>query len=129
MLGILRFEAPDDEAVFLAAARDALALLAARPGFRSGQVARAYDQPHLWCLVTEWDSVGAYRRALGSYEVRVGATALLSRALPEASAYEPLAVAESEGGSIAVRANPSDAGRDDDQWIASRHGRAKQGSE
>ncbi len=76
---------------FLAAAQEALALLAARPGFRSGQIARSYDQPGLWCLVTEWESVGAYRRAMGSYEVRAGATPLLSSALPEPSAYEPLA--------------------------------------
>ena len=111
MLALLRFDAsnstpaPDDVPVpvggrtpadlsdggFLAAAQEALALLAARPGFRSGQVARSYDQPGLWCLVTEWESVGAYRRAMGSYDVRAGATPLLSRALPEPSAYELLA--------------------------------------
>ncbi|MBX6749616.1 MAG: antibiotic biosynthesis monooxygenase [Micromonosporaceae bacterium] len=91
MLGVLRFEVADDDRDFLPAAREALAVLAARPGFRSGQLARAYDQPTLWCLVTEWESVGAYRRALGSFEVRSVATPLLSRALPEPSAYEPLA--------------------------------------
>lgn len=107
MLGVLRFEAAGDDGEFLAAAREALALLAARPGFRSGQVARAYDQPDLWCLVTEWDSVGAYRRALGSYDVRAVATPLLSRALPEPSAYEPLAVAE-PGGPATVRSHESD---------------------
>ncbi len=92
MLVVLRFEATDD--AFLAQAQEVLDLLAARPGYRRGQVARAYDQPELWCLVTEWESVGAYRRALGSYEVKAGATPLLSRALPEASAFEPLAIAE-----------------------------------
>jgi hypothetical protein len=34
--------------------------------------------------------VGAYRRALSSYDVRVGAVPLLSRALDEPSAYETL---------------------------------------
>ena len=94
MLGVLRFEVADDDRDFAAAAREALAVLAARPGFRAGQLARAYDQPTLWCLVTEWESVGAYRRALGSFEVRSVATPLLSRALPEPSAYEPLLIAE-----------------------------------
>ncbi len=89
MLAVLRFEAADGEA-FLADARAVLALLAGRPGFRCGRVARAYDQPDLWCLVTEWDSVGSYRRAMGSYEVKAGATPLLSRALPEPSAYEQM---------------------------------------
>jgi Antibiotic biosynthesis monooxygenase len=118
----MRFEAEDDEGEFLAAAREALTLLAARPGFRSGRLARAYDQSSLWCLVTEWESVGAYRRALGSYDVRAGATPLLSRALPEPSAYEPIAAA-GEGGPATVRSWESD------RSIPSRHGRAKDGQE
>ena len=92
MLVVLRFEATGD--VFLEEAGEALRILAARPGFRGGQVARAYDQPELWCLVTEWESVGAYRRALGSFEVKAAATPLLSRALPQPSAFEPLLVAD-----------------------------------
>jgi len=90
----MRFEAADDDGEFHTGAREALGILAARPGYRSGQLARAYDRPDLWCLVTEWESVGAYRRALGSYEVKANATPVLSRALPEPSAFEPLAVAE-----------------------------------
>jgi hypothetical protein len=39
-------------------------------------------------LTTEWENVGAYRRALSSYEVKVGAVALLSTAIDEPSAYE-----------------------------------------
>lgn len=148
VLGVLRFEAADDDGELFAAAREALTLLAARPGFRSGKVCRAYDQPRLalsaapsgehrgeraseertegavtlWCLITEWESVGAYRRALGSYEVRARATPLLSRALPEPSVYEPLAVAEG-GGPDAVRS------RESDQSIASRHERAEHGQQ
>jgi hypothetical protein len=88
VLAVLRFEIPDDAGTFVADARAALALLAARPGFRSGRLGRACDQPQLWCLVMEWESVGSYRRAMGSYEVKAGATPLLSRALPEPSAYD-----------------------------------------
>ena len=94
VLVVMRFEAAEDDAEFFAAATEALGALAARPGYRTGQLARAYDQPDLWCLLTEWESVGAYRRALGSYEIKAGATPLLSRALPEPSAFEPLATAE-----------------------------------
>jgi heme oxygenase (mycobilin-producing) len=61
MLAVLRFEASGDDEGFLDDAEAALGLFAARPGFRGGQVGRAYDQPDLWCLVTEWESVGAYR--------------------------------------------------------------------
>jgi hypothetical protein len=38
--------------------------------------------------------VGAYRRALGAYDVKLRATPLLAQALPEASAYESLLAAE-----------------------------------
>lgn len=83
----------DDESTFLDEARQALAVLADRPGYRSGKLCRAYDEPTSWCLITEWESVGAYRRALGSYDVKATASPLLGRALPEASAFEPLVTA------------------------------------
>ena len=35
-----------------------------------------------------WEDVGAYRRALSSYDVKVTAVPLLSRAVDEPSAYE-----------------------------------------
>jgi Antibiotic biosynthesis monooxygenase len=104
VLVVMRFEAEGDDGEFLAAAREVLGILAARSGYRSGQLARAYDRPDLWCLMTEWESVGAYRRALGSFEVKAGATPLLSRALPEPSAFEPLATAE-PGAPVQARAS------------------------
>ncbi len=100
MLVALRFEVADD-VEFLTAAGEALEVLAARPGYRRGQLGRAYDDPSVWCLVTEWESVGTYRRALSAYEVKLRATPLLARALPEASAFEPLAIAE-PGGPVTV---------------------------
>ena len=48
------------------------------------------DDPSLWTLVTRWKDVGSYRRALSSYDVKVGAVPLLSRAIDEPSAYELL---------------------------------------
>jgi len=95
---VLRFEAYEG---FQEAAADALAVLSERPGYRGGQLARAYDDPAVWCLVTEWESVGAYRRALSAYEVKVTATPLLAQSLDEPSAYEELALA-GPGGTVQV---------------------------
>ncbi len=41
-------------------------------------------------MVTRWKDVGSYRRALSSYDVKVGAVRLLGRAIDEPSAYESL---------------------------------------
>ncbi len=75
---------------FLDAARAALDALAARPGYRSGRIGRAVDDPSAWVLVTEWVGVGAYRRALSSYDVRVRAAPLLATAHDAPSAFEVL---------------------------------------
>jgi heme-degrading monooxygenase HmoA len=111
VLVIMRFQVDAEDDDFKAEAAAALGLLAARPGYRGGQLIRAFDEPGHWCLVTEWGSVGDYRRALGSYEVKAGATPLLSRALPEPSAFEPLAEA-GPGGPVTLH--------DSDRSIASR---------
>lgn len=84
-----RFRVPAAEAeAFRADVEAARALLAGRPGHVGGEVGRNVDDPELWVLTTRWEHVGAYRRALSSYEVKVGAVPLLSRALDEPSAYE-----------------------------------------
>lgn len=89
MLVVNRFRVP---AVFVAGFREQIeaahALLAACPGYVSGQVGRNVDDPELWVLSTRWENVGAYRRALSTYDVKVGAVPLLSRAIDEPSAYE-----------------------------------------
>lgn len=106
MLALNRFVvASERTAEFTAQAHQALAVLAARPGYRGGELARALDDPAQWCLVTRWDSVGAYRRALGHFDVRVHATPLLATAVHEPSAYEVLADA-APGGRVTV--NESD---------------------
>jgi quinol monooxygenase YgiN len=82
---------PAGEAAFRAQAADALRALAERPGWLDGRVGRAVDDANAWLLLTEWESVGAYRRALGGYDVKLHATPLLARAVAEPSAYEILA--------------------------------------
>ncbi|MBD8869978.1 antibiotic biosynthesis monooxygenase family protein [Nocardioides donggukensis] len=89
MLVVSRFRVPEAEAeAFRARVTRAHALLAARPGWVEGHVGRNVDDPELWVLQTRWVNVGAYRRALSAYDVKVGAVPLLSSAVDEPSAYE-----------------------------------------
>jgi hypothetical protein len=91
VLVVTRYTVPEPEAEsFLGRARAALAALAERPGYRSGRVGRAADEPTLWVLTTEWENVGSYRRALGGFEVKMTAVPLLSLAHDEPSAFEVL---------------------------------------
>jgi heme oxygenase (mycobilin-producing) len=71
-------------------ARSALAALATRPGYLRGSLARSTDAPDAWLLLTEWENIGSYRRALGNYEVKLHATPLLADALDVPSAFESL---------------------------------------
>ncbi|GII24604.1 antibiotic biosynthesis monooxygenase family protein [Planosporangium mesophilum] len=107
MLVVTRFVVSDPDP-FVERAHTALAALAARPGYLSGELARAIDEPDTWCLVTRWESVGAYRRALSSYEVKLHATPLLAEALDEPSAYEVLAAAEPAGQVVVVGSDRAD---------------------
>jgi antibiotic biosynthesis monooxygenase len=99
VLVVNRFVVPDDEtgADFAERATIALQALAVRPGYVRGELGRAYDDPTHWSLVTEWESVGAYRRALGGFDVKVHATPLLAQSVDEPSAYEILITAASDG--------------------------------
>ncbi len=89
MLVISRFRVSAEEAVaFRGDLERAAAILAERPGHVSGHVGRNMDDPGLWVIETVWENVGSYRRALSSYDVKLGAIPLLSRAIDEPSAYE-----------------------------------------
>ncbi len=89
MIAISRFRYDDSDR--LAAEADlvrCLEGLMACTGYEDGTVARALDDPSLWVLETRWDNVGAYRRALSSYDIKMTVVPLLSRALDEPSAFE-----------------------------------------
>jgi heme oxygenase (mycobilin-producing) len=89
---VSRFAVPEGEtAAFEPQAREALAALAQRPGFLRGRLGRAVDEPGTWAVVTEWDSVGSYRRGLSAYEVKLATAPLMALSLPEPGAYEVLA--------------------------------------
>jgi hypothetical protein len=105
VLVLNRFLVDDDRVeTFTARAHAALAALAACPGYRAGRLTRALDEPDHWCLVTEWESVGTYRRALGAFDVKINATPLLAESVDEPSAYEILASAE-PGGDVVTAAS------------------------
>jgi heme oxygenase (mycobilin-producing) len=87
----MRFEVPEDESPeFLEQARTAMKTLGARDGYLQGRIGRAADDPTVWVMTTEWSGVGAYRRSLSPYDVKVALAPLLTRICNEASAFEIL---------------------------------------
>ena len=91
MLVLTRARVPADAAdSFRTAADDLLALLAGLPGFARGHLGRAADDRELWVVASEWEGVGAYRRALSSYDVKMTAPAVMTYAVTEPSAFEVL---------------------------------------
>lgn len=89
MLVVTRFRVPDgDVDSFRADLLTAHEALAACRGYVDGTVGRNVDEPDLWVLTTRWEHVGAYRRALSSYDVKMRAVPVLYRAVDEPSAYE-----------------------------------------
>lgn len=90
MFAVTRLRVPGADADGFGAAVDVLlAALAARPGFRGGEVGRCTDDDGLWALVTRWDGVGAYRRALSAAEVKLAGAPVWVYALDEPGAYVP----------------------------------------
>ena len=90
MFAVTRFRAQGANGEALAAAVvPLLAALAARPGFRDGELGRSADDPDLWALVTRWDGIGAYRRALSAAEVKITGAPVWVHALDEPSVYLP----------------------------------------
>lgn len=95
VLVVTRFEVAEaDGDAFLADAKKALVAFAARAGYVRGRIGRAADDPTAWVMSTEWTGVGAYRRSLSSYDVKVDAAPLLSRGRDEPSAFEVLVADE-----------------------------------
>ena len=81
--------ATEDEGTLAEQVTGLLAALATRPGFRDGEVGMSADEPGLWALVTRWDGVGAYRRALSAAEVKIAGAPVWVHALDEPGVYLP----------------------------------------
>ncbi len=88
MFAVTRLRVAERDAGALAADVGVLlAALAAGPGFPDGELGRAADDPGLWALVTRWDGVGAYRRALSAAEVKIAGAPVWVHALDEPGVY------------------------------------------
>jgi quinol monooxygenase YgiN len=92
VLVVARLHPPGDEETFRADARAAIEAMASRPGHLRSRLARALDDPSLWVLVSEWENVGSYRRALSSYDVKMATGALLGATVAEPSAFEDVEI-------------------------------------
>ncbi|MDQ4039312.1 MAG: antibiotic biosynthesis monooxygenase [Actinomycetota bacterium] len=63
-------------------------VLATQPGFRYARAGRCLDEPDVWMLLSEWNSVGTYRRAMSSHAVKTSGYPVFIRVLDEPGAYE-----------------------------------------
>ena len=89
MLAIARFSVPlADAAHFEAQLSTALGAFAACKGYVSGELGQNLDDLTLWSLVTHWENVGSYRRALSNNDVKMNAIPILAQAIDEPGAYE-----------------------------------------
>jgi len=102
MICVTHFAAADDG--FAERARRALEVLSVRPGYLRGSLGRSTDDDQRWVLLTEWENVGSYRRALGGYDVKLHATPLLADAIDLPSSFEPL-IEIAAGGDTVHRAS------------------------
>ncbi|MFZ0323743.1 MAG: antibiotic biosynthesis monooxygenase family protein [Actinomycetes bacterium] len=87
---VTRYRVSGADTTFRDQAAEAVEALSQHDGFVDASLARAVDDAGLWVLLLRWASVGAYRRALSSYDVKVGVVPLLSRAVDEPTAFEVL---------------------------------------
>ena len=89
MIAIARFEVPlSESAAFAIDAKSAYEALSACAGFIDGEYGQNLDQSTLWAIVTRWENVGSYRRALSAMRTKLEAIPLLARAIDEPGAYE-----------------------------------------
>jgi len=89
MLAIARFSVPlADAAQFEAHLNAALEAFSSCAGFVSGEFGQNLDELTLWSLVTHWENVGSYRRALSNNTVKMNAIPILAQAIDEPGAYE-----------------------------------------
>lgn len=111
MLVVTRYRVPDGEAAaFAARAREAIAILAGSDGFVGASLGQAVDDPALRVIALRWTGVGAYRRALSRYEVKLAVVPFLSLAIDEPTAYEVVHERDRHGARDAGSALAADAG-------------------
>jgi heme-degrading monooxygenase HmoA len=89
MIAIARFEVQlADTVAFEKDIKAAYEALASCAGFIDGEYGQNLDDSNFWALVTRWENVGSYRRALSAMRSKLEAIPLLARAIDEPGAYE-----------------------------------------
>jgi quinol monooxygenase YgiN len=88
VLLVARLRPSADPEAFQAEVATAIAALAVRPGHVRSRLARALDDPSRWVLVSEWENVGSYRRALSSHDVKMASGILMGAVIEEPTAYQ-----------------------------------------
>lgn len=99
-----------DRAEFLDRARDALAALGEQVGYLSGCIAQSTDDADSFVIESRWSDVGAYRRGLSSFDVKIRAVPLLSTAVDESTAFE-VVVSRTAAGEVVERSGLADDAR------------------
>lgn len=107
-VALLRFRSGDVPSL-MARLRECVALLSVQGGFVNAHLARAIDDPELIVLQLGWDTVGSYRRALSSYDVKVQVVPVISQAMDEPTAFEVLHFLDARGSVDAPGALAADA--------------------
>jgi hypothetical protein len=88
MIAIARFRVPLSTASqFRAQIERAHQVFSERDGYVAGGFGQNLDESDLWTLVTHWENVGSYRRALSSLPVKMEVVPLLATAIDEPGAY------------------------------------------
>jgi quinol monooxygenase YgiN len=88
MIAIARFKVPAAQFSDIRAQLErALQAFSERDGFLSGDYGQNLDESDLWTLVTHWQNVGSYRRALSSTAIKMEVVPLLATAIDEPGAY------------------------------------------
>jgi quinol monooxygenase YgiN len=88
MIAIARFKVPAAQSSDIRAQLErALKAFSERDGFLSGDFGQNLDENDLWTLVTHWQNVGSYRRALSSTTIKMEVVPLLATAIDEPGAY------------------------------------------
>lgn len=89
MFATARFKIPLAEAAqFQERLTLAISVLEDCPGYIKGEYGQNLDDSTLWSLVTHWQNIGSYRRALSNTTVKMYAISTLAQALDEPGAYE-----------------------------------------
>ena len=105
---VTRYRITDLE-TWLSSVRTALAPLATHELCIGADVGASLDDAQLAIIITRWASVGDYRRAMSSFDVKLHTVPLLSQSIDEPTTFEVLHHCDPDGAVDAPSARAYDA--------------------